>query len=220
MRFSRAFAISIFAPLILAVPLTTQATLVLEPVFDFAPGSGPDDTVFGIYDPTFINPATGEAYLLSDEPGEVSTFPAGFPVDQGNVDTFRFYNNTSYDITGFTWNIVGYADEPELFNFTIFRDPDVDARFGDVDGDGQIGRSDIFSTIQVSEDGKVIVFKDGLIPVNGRFTDFIFAMTDDGEPFKAAIDSHFEGDFVPVPAAVWLFGSALALLGWLRRKAG
>jgi hypothetical protein len=24
---------------------------------------------------------------------------------------------------------------------------------------------------------------------------------------------------VPVPGAVWLFGSALALLGWMRRKA-
>ncbi|MCP3907923.1 MAG: VPLPA-CTERM sorting domain-containing protein [Gammaproteobacteria bacterium] len=26
------------------------------------------------------------------------------------------------------------------------------------------------------------------------------------------------GSAVPVPAAVWLFGSALAGLGWLRRK--
>jgi hypothetical protein len=43
---------------------------------------------------------------------------------------------------------------------------------------------------------------------------------------SALIQKKFEGVglvinpvVIPVPAAVWLFGSALGLLGWMRRKA-
>jgi hypothetical protein len=38
-----------------------------------------------------------------------------------------------------------------------------------------------------------------------------------GVPYNLAIDN-FSASVVPVPAAFWLFGSALAGLGWLRRK--
>ncbi len=31
-------------------------------------------------------------------------------------------------------------------------------------------------------------------------------------------DHAFKAAFIPIPGAVWLFGSALAGLGWLRRK--
>ena len=194
------------------------ATLIMEPVFDRFPGSGPDENVVGLYAPDFLNPATGEPFLLSNHPGVVSIFPAGFPADPVLVDTVRFYNNTTFILTGFTLNIVGTADEPEPFNFTVTRDPNVDARWGDVNDDGEIGLSDIFATVQVSPDGRTIVFKDGEIPVNGRFTDYIFSTTSDGEPFTAAVEAHFEGIFVPVPAAMWLLGSALGLLGWLRYR--
>jgi len=206
------------AVLVLLAPLAANATLVMEPVFDFFPGSGPDDNVVGLYAPDFINPATGEPFLLSNHPGVVSIFPAGFPADPGLVDTVRFYNNTSFILTGFTLNIVGTADEPEPFDFTVTRDPNVDAMWGDANDDGAIGLSDIFATVQVSPDGRTIVFKDGEIPVNGRFTDYIFSMTTDGEPFNAAVEAHFEGVFIPIPPAAWLFGTALGLLGWLRRR--
>jgi hypothetical protein len=37
------------------------------------------------------------------------------------------------------------------------------------------------------------------------------------EPQRIAIDN-FSATIVPIPAAVWLFGSALAGLGWMRRR--
>ncbi|MDJ0929198.1 MAG: hypothetical protein QNJ73_16290 [Gammaproteobacteria bacterium] len=44
-----------------------------------------------------------------------------------------------------------------------------------------------------------------------------------GAMFTTDVDVFFitipEAGIIPVPAAVWLFGSALGLLGWLRRKA-
>lgn len=204
--------------LLTAIPLAlmaaapaAHATLVIEPVFNLAAGTGPSDTTLGFYIPGLINPATGEPFLTADEPGEVVTYPAGFPADPILADVVRFYNNTNYDITSFTLSIVGTAVEPNPFDFTITRDPNVDARFGDVDGDGGIGLSDIFDNIEVSMDGRSITFSGGLIAIGARFTDFNLAMTTDGEPFLAALDASFGGQLrVPEPAA-----GGLVLLGIL-----
>jgi len=38
------------------------------------------------------------------------------------------------------------------------------------------------------------------------------------EPSEVAFFADFTPAVIPVPAAVWLFGSALGLLGWMRRK--
>ena len=72
-------------------------------------------------------------------------------------------------------------------------DPNVNAFFGDVNGDGKAGLSDIFSTITLSADHRTITYSDGFIPVGGRFTDFLFSMTDNGEPFKAGVYTSFDG---------------------------
>jgi len=86
-----------------------------------------------------------------------------------------------------TLQIVGSAAEPVPFTFTFTLDPNVSAFFGDVNGDGKVALSDIFSTITLSADHRTITYSDGLIPVDGRFSDFIFSMTDNGEPFKAGV---------------------------------
>ena len=60
-----------------------------------------------------------------------------------------------------------------------------------------------------------LVFTDG---ISGHITNsqtLGFASTSGA---TIAIDN-FGAQVVPVPAAVWLFGSALGLLGWMRRKA-
>lgn len=219
MRLSRSLLPFLFGGVVLAVPTAATADLIIEPVFNRVAGVGPDTNVLGFYLPGFINPATGEPFLTADEPGEIITYPAGYPPDPVLVSTVRFFNNTAYDITGWTLSLVGTAVEPEPFNFTVTRDPGVDAIWGDVDGDGFIGHSDIFSTITVSPDGRTITFSDGLIAVGERFTDFNLAMTLSGAPFLAAVDASFTGVVaVPEPAAMTLMLTALALGGALHRR--
>lgn len=207
------------ALLALSLSVTAQATLIMEPVFNRVEGSGPGDALLGLHTLDLINPATGQPFLTADEPGEVITYPAGFPADPVLVNTVRIYNNTQYDITGVTLTIVGTADEPEPFNFTVERDPDVDAFFGDANGDGDLGESDIFGTATLSNGGRTITFTDGLIPVGGRFTDFLYSMTTDGLPFTAAVDATFAGELaVPEPAALGLFGLGVLGLAAIRRR--
>jgi|SoiMethySBSTD1v2_1073268.scaffolds.fasta_scaffold480655_2 hypothetical protein len=204
-------------------------TLTMEAVFNRAPGSGPmgpNDPFFvtTLYNLDFPNLATGESFAVSTAPGEISNYAAGFPRDQGLVDAVRFYNNTQYNITSFTLQIVGKADEfgnPDagIYDFLITPDPNVSAFWGDVNGDGAVGLSNIFNTITLSDNGKRITFSDGLIPVNGRFTDFTFSMTDDGKPFKAGVHAWFDGvKAVPEPATVTLLLLGLGVAGAARRR--
>ncbi len=153
----------IVAALYLIFPLSASATLIMEPVFLRTEGSGPSEAppVLGIYAPDFINPGTGEPFLIADEPGEIDIYPAGYPADPVLVDVIRFYNNTENELTGFRLSIVGTADEPEPFNFTVDRDPNVDAVWGDANEDGKIGLSDIIAVTEVSEDGRTISFSEG-----------------------------------------------------------
>jgi hypothetical protein len=51
-------------------------------------------------------------------------------------------------------------------------------------------------------------FDDGTKSITGKLgSEFAWAVRDGG------------ANLVPIPAALWLFGSALGLLGWMRRKA-
>jgi hypothetical protein len=202
----------------LAVAAPASATLLLEPVFNAYPGTGPADNVVGLYLPDFINPATGEPFLTADRPGMIVTYPAGYPADPLLADTLRFYNNTKYVITGFTLSLVGTALEPEPFNFTVVRDPNVDAFFDDANGDGFVGLSDIFPMVEILNEGRTIRFSGGSIPVGGRFTDYNFATTTDGEPFLAAIDASFEGYVVPEPPAWAMLMAGFGAIGLAARR--
>jgi len=189
---------------------TGATTLTMENVINRVPGNGPAQPgepffAFGFYAPNLINPADGQPYQLAGAPGQISRFPAGFPRDEPLVNDIVIYNNTAYNITSLTLQIVGSAVEPEPFNFTFTLDPNVSAFWGDVNGDGKVGVSDIFDTVTLSADHRTVTFSGGLIPVGGRFTDSLLSITDTGEPFKAGINASFDGFLaVPVPEpATW-----------------
>lgn len=210
-------AVLALAAAALAAPVRANAALIIEPVFNRVAGSGGDTTIVPLYNPGFLNGATGLPFLLADEPGEIDTYPAGFPPDPVLVDTVRFYNNTQFNITGFTLSLIGTAVEPEPFNFIVTRGP-VDAIWGDANGDGSVGSSDIFGSITLSPDMKTIFFSGGVIPVGGRFTDFHYAAVTAGESaFLAGIDASFTGTAVPEPATLMLV-SAGGVLAALRRR--
>lgn len=195
-----------------------SATLYLEPIINRAKGNGPGPLSFPLYDTEFLNGATGLPFATADEPGEIVTYPAGVPAGE-DLFEFSVWNNTNYAITSLIFKIVGYADEPVPYTFYIFRDPDVDAFFGDANGDGLVGESDIFPIATITDGGKTLTLSGGVIPLRGRFTDAIHSYTTDGLPFLAAIDASFDGFFdVPTPAGwtAMLFG--LGALGAAMRR--
>ena len=198
----RAFA-CLIPSAVVAVGWTTtaSATLLIEPVINFVPGSGPTANSFPLYDPGFVNAANGEHPFLANQPGEIDTVSIGNPPDPALL-TVSVWNNTAYNITSLRLSIIGSASHPTGSEdaWLITRDPSVDAIFGDADGDGKIGLSDIFSSIVVSDGGKTITLSGGLIPVGGHFTDISHASTTDGLSFFAGVDTSFDGVFVPEPA--------------------
>jgi hypothetical protein len=190
------------------------ASLVMEPTINYVAGIGPADNTIPLYDPTYI--VDGVQYALANEPGEIFMYVAGDPPEE-LFQTASVWNNTNYNMTGLTLQIVGSATEAENPG-SIVRGP-VNAVWGDVNGDGKIGDSDIFSTITVSADGKVIRFDNGVIPVDGRFSD-VHLVTSDAPPFFAGVDASFSGTEVPEPYTFILTGSGLGalLLGRLLRR--
>jgi hypothetical protein len=190
---------------------SSWATLTLEPVVNSTPGSGPTADSFPLYDPVSVNNANGEHVWLANQPGEIDTVSIGNPPDP-DLLSFSVWNNTTYDITSLKYSIIGSALHPTHSEdaWLVTRDPNVDAFFGDADGDGEIGLSNIFSSIVVSDGGKTITLSGGLIPRDGHFTDIFHASTTDGGSFFAGVDASFGGSAVPEPAS-W----AMMLIGFV-----
>lgn len=177
-----------FSLLVTCLPRETSAELVIEPVFNRGPADaeiavGVRQAVNGIQASLGLEP------LWTALPGEVFSYVTGDPRNL-ELDHLFFINDTDYDLDGFSLAIIGTGvdtDDPR----TIDRGAPIDARFGDVDGDGQI-LSDIFSNYSISADGKRIDFSGGLIQPGDRFTDIHLAMSPN-PPEMAGIDSWFTG---------------------------
>ena len=197
---------------------TASGTLVLEPVIGFFPGHGPSADTFPLYDPTYMNEATGEQVSLARNPGEIDKWSMGYPREESML-TFGMYNNTPTNITSLAMTIVGSSQElVEGVSWLVTPDPNVDARFGDANGDGRVGLSDIFGSITVSNDGRTITLSNGLIPTESHFTDYIFSYTTDGLPFTAAVEGSFDGVSVPEPATCTLLLAGLGVTWAIRRR--
>ncbi len=168
---------------VLACGTAAHAELVIAPVFNRVEGSGPTmDFDLGLL-----------AHTPLQVPGDHFAYVSGDPRDPV-LDVVHFWNDSPYDITGFSLRIVGTGTDTEDPS-TIVLDENVDARFGNVEGHPY--SSDIFSNIEITEGGKAIHFSGGVIPPGGRFTDLHYADSDlvpEIQDFDyAAVDSWFDG---------------------------
>ncbi|BAZ49552.1 hypothetical protein NIES4103_21640 [Nostoc sp. NIES-4103] len=137
--------------------------------------------------------------------------------DAGNQQNFL-------NDTGYTINQLSLLLLPEL-GFV-----DEEIAWGDVNGDGQIGLSNIFSNITIAPDFVFLDFAfprlnltDGIIPNGNRFTLQFITSPDltpvDPEEYGPLVTGVFYDGFKSVPEPSTMFGVTLVMaLGYLLKK--
>ena len=149
----------------------------------------------------------------------------GMASAQAAVDDYTYYT-----ITG---NVL-FADDPNLWDLTTGQN--IEARvsiFGDATGDGTYNIDSMYLDLGATglNTGDLGLYGGITLTLSGgAVSDFYFANNDytfesSFTAFTDGVESTAVGEWtniqqtaVPVPAAVWLFGSALGALGWVRRR--
>jgi hypothetical protein len=153
-----------------------------------------------LYEPVHNLIAPGPAAPLSNLPGVGFLYPEQVVVIQIEGEEkapFRILNDTGFTITALHWEIPP-TDDPRIAPGTMVVDEDPvpegwiqpDVAFGDIQGTGQAGKSDIFRYIGPEGPGPAweLHFLNGVIPSGGYFTGHV----------------QFEGNALPTHyALVW-----------------
>ena len=150
--------------------------------------------------------------------------------------TFRYAEGTLPPFSGaiehaggIVLGVIGTTIELELGNFTIGFDdmriggPNPDATGFFVRDNIDVGAVlfDLTSPLVEAFDNSLVITAN--LAISQELSDFLNGAGVIGDNVTG-VDAGLalavaDASVVPVPAAVWLFGSALALLGWVRRKA-
>jgi hypothetical protein len=132
--------------------------------------------------------------------------------------------NVSIDITSLDVDGLGgpFGATAPTFRFSLFDNP---TGAGGVGG-GSLTLLDSFDASGTASSREIIDFTNFIIGLdasestNGNLIlqfDLIAGVYAGFDNLVIG-SSNVEGELVPVPPAVWLFGSALAMLGWIRRR--
>jgi len=154
---------------------------------------------------------------IGDIEFQVQVLTDSFPQPLSNFGMQAFYFNHADDIAITSANIVDIDPSAWLINHSM-------------NAGGGFGKFDLQASGTGSSRTELLTFS--ITGINGdTIFDYALGNADDtGEFFAAKIAGYDDslsgntsGKFagstpVPVPAAVWLFGSALAGLGWMRRR--
>jgi hypothetical protein len=202
------------------LPLLEGGTIVLDDLddkeFDFASG-------YPIFEADFGDLGGGPD--VTDDPGfdhEAGQFTPGTLLAIKVLSPLEFWNGSSWsNLTPASFTIVD-AIGNEVVVTSSSSSIGGFGLIGQVDGDGNLHEHIDF---KISSDAAIGAYAvtfglfgllaDQTTPVYGESNPFMFIFNRglSGEAFEAAVGARV----VPIPAAVWLFGSALAGLGVLRR---
>ena len=195
-------------------------------------------TVAGLTEGTtyyFVATATGTNLLESEFSNEI-TYTVPLPANQPPTITSISDQNIDEDASAGPINVT--VDDPESSASTLTLVGTSDNPALIPDGNIVFGGSGSARTITVTPladaSGTALInitVSDGELSTNEQFSITVNSVNDaptlttisgqtiseDGTASVLSYSTPFS--VVPVPAAAWLFGSALGLLGWIRRKA-